>query len=952
MKKIIFLSVLIPFTLSAFFLINTQKIEAQCAGLGSCVGGTAGYGNPSNCGSEYTLGINCYKDCTCDITWQGSCSASPSTFCQFNGGTGACSVPVSCPSSSGPGPGPSSTFSLGVSPVLNITYPNGSPVTYTVTISPSSYTGTVNLSNEGTCPTGASCSFSPNPVVITDANSKTSTLSVSVGAGTPIGSYSITAKGTDGSKTSSATASLEVKPNPVATCGDWKDIPWGTNSSLGFYGIILMPGSVFASAGDNSGVSMYSPFGYSGVITLGGFQYNKCSFGTGVCLWSSLASTVSEDYLYPVNNLYAESPNNIYVKKNTDTHRWNGSWSNQGSANKPWDSPHSLTDKDGRLWEFRVVNSKGQYKCSNPTFTGTISASPNPIQTCNATGVTNISATANTAFEVRLGNPPSWGLFTSQGANVNWTGPTGDWVSDGTLFNLVKTGTSNVMGSVTVNLSCARPDLTASVSAPTTAIAGTAQTFTSTISNIGTAGTGANFNNFFQIATSANGGGTITDKTSSSMSALAINGTGTASVSHTFATAGTYSIRACADKSSSTNAGVVTESNENNNCGSWTNVTVSAVTSCGGSGSIKRDYWTNIGGSNFVSALTSNSNYPNSPSGTNNPTSFEAPTDWADNYGTRMYGFVHSQTTGSYTFYISSDDYSELWLSTNDNPSNKVKIASVNGWTPSRSWTINPSQYSSVNLTSGQKYYIEALQKEGNGGDNLAVGWKVPGSSAIEVIPGACLSPYTSTPTCSNGANNFPTCNTCSSPLIWNGSSCVSATTPVVYINSTPAAGVAPLNIVLDWNVSGNPTPTCTASGDWSGAKAVSGTQTINNLTAGTKSYTLTCTNSAGSNSGIKLVNVNAQSLNTLTVTKSGQGTITGTGINCGSDCTETYTSGTNVTLTAAPSANRIFTGWTVNGDKNVCPRNSIPQYTCSINMSSSKTVKAFFPIDPTYREF
>lgn len=27
--------------------------------------------------------------------------------------------------------------------------------------------------------------------------------------------------------------------------------------------------------------------------------------------------------------------------------------------------------------------------------------------------------------------------------------------------------------------------------------------------------------------------------------------------------------------------------------------------------------------------------------------------------------------------------------------------------------------------------------------------------------------------TCSNGANNYPTCNTCSAPLVWNGSSCI-----------------------------------------------------------------------------------------------------------------------------------------------------------------------------------
>ena len=48
-------------------------------------------------------------------------------------------------------------------------------------------------------------------------------------------------------------------------------------------------------------------------------------------------------------------------------------------------------------------------------------------------------------------------------------------------------------------------------------------------------------------------------------------------------------------------------------------------------------------------------------------------------------------------------------------------------------------------MTGGQRYYVEALQKEGGGGDNLAVGWAKPGESTSapsEVIPGSVLSPF------------------------------------------------------------------------------------------------------------------------------------------------------------------------------------------------------------------
>ena len=42
---------------------------------------------------------------------------------------------------------------------------------------------------------------------------------------------------------------------------------------------------------------------------------------------------------------------------------------------------------------------------------------------------------------------------------------------------------------------------------------------------------------------------------------------------------------------------------------------------------------------------------------------------------------------------------------------------------------------------------MEALQKDGGGGDNLAVGWAKPGESTSapsEVIPGSLLSPFNS----------------------------------------------------------------------------------------------------------------------------------------------------------------------------------------------------------------
>ena len=164
----------------------------------------------------------------------------------------------------------------------------------------------------------------------------------------------------------------------------------------------------------------------------------------------------------------------------------------------------------------------------------------------------------------------------------------------------------------------------------------------------------------------------------------------------------------------------------------------------GGSGTILREYWLNVTG-NTVASLKASANYPNNPTGSEQLASFEGPTNTADNYGSRVRGYIHPPISGAYTFWIASDDAGDLLLSTNDNPANATRIAFVGEWTDSRQWTKFASQRSApINLVGGQKYYIEAIQKEATGGDNLAVAWQGPGM-AQAVIPGNFLSPFVPT---------------------------------------------------------------------------------------------------------------------------------------------------------------------------------------------------------------
>ena len=158
-------------------------------------------------------------------------------------------------------------------------------------------------------------------------------------------------------------------------------------------------------------------------------------------------------------------------------------------------------------------------------------------------------------------------------------------------------------------------------------------------------------------------------------------------------------------------------------------------------GSISYHKWNDIAGVS-VSYLTSDPDYPDNPDHKTTLTMFEAPSDVDDYYGGRILGYLHPGETGEYTFWIAADDMCELWLSPDFDPGNKVKIAYHDGWTNSQEWEKYGSQQSTpITLEAGEIYYIEAIFKEHDGGDNCAVAWQGPGIPQRAVIDGSFLSP-------------------------------------------------------------------------------------------------------------------------------------------------------------------------------------------------------------------
>jgi hypothetical protein len=104
-----------------------------------------------------------------------------------------------------------------------------------------------------------------------------------------------------------------------------------------------------------------------------------------------------------------------------------------------------------------------------------------------------------------------------------------------------------------------------------------------------------------------------------------------------------------------------------------------------------------------------------------------------ENFGERIAGLFLPPQTGTYTFYLTSDDSSALFVSPNGNRANLERIARMPGWNPPGSWntgTFGPDHpnVGSVALTAGVPYWLEAVGVDGIFGNHLAVHVQPPGA--------------------------------------------------------------------------------------------------------------------------------------------------------------------------------------------------------------------------------
>ncbi|KPQ01381.1 PA14 domain-containing protein [Marinobacter sp. HL-58] len=131
-----------------------------------------------------------------------------------------------------------------------------------------------------------------------------------------------------------------------------------------------------------------------------------------------------------------------------------------------------------------------------------------------------------------------------------------------------------------------------------------------------------------------------------------------------------------------------------------------------------------------IKELLESPKYPDNPDEVIEMTSLEMVENRGDKYGALARGFIVPPVSGDYTFFVSGDDQTQLWLSTDSTDDNLSLIASVTGYTTRNRYNKYSSQTSPIqSLSGGNRYYFEVRFKEGLGDDHFSVAWQGPGIS-------------------------------------------------------------------------------------------------------------------------------------------------------------------------------------------------------------------------------
>lgn len=164
-------------------------------------------------------------------------------------------------------------------------------------------------------------------------------------------------------------------------------------------------------------------------------------------------------------------------------------------------------------------------------------------------------------------------------------------------------------------------------------------------------------------------------------------------------------------------------------------------------GFAKMEVYKEISG-NPVQNLLDSPKFPASPDDTLYLAGFNSrsgyPDDSHESYGARITTWVTPVETGQYEFFIRSDDASQLFVSSDDKEAGLQQVAEETGCCGAFEESGASETSAPIQLTAGKRYLVQALYKEGGGGDYCQVAWRKVGdktaAAALTPIPPGFLS--------------------------------------------------------------------------------------------------------------------------------------------------------------------------------------------------------------------
>jgi PA14 domain len=128
-----------------------------------------------------------------------------------------------------------------------------------------------------------------------------------------------------------------------------------------------------------------------------------------------------------------------------------------------------------------------------------------------------------------------------------------------------------------------------------------------------------------------------------------------------------------------------------------------------------------------INELLSWPDFPDHPYETKTLYNTKSVVNYDNAMGAMMRGYIYVPTSDSVTFNLTGNEQARFYLSTDENPANKVLRAYLNVNTGAEEYTKYPTQTSiKLYLQAGVNYYFEILYVDGTGSDYANLYWKAP----------------------------------------------------------------------------------------------------------------------------------------------------------------------------------------------------------------------------------